>query len=137
MITSRSRYGLLLLIDLVDHGEEGPLDMAGIARRQNIPEAYLAKLIAPLKAAGIIETLRGPRGGLSLAKPARSTSMLEIVEALEGRSGFGTGHDEMERAEAGAKAARTWLAFDAVIKRELADISLEDAAAEAALEYHI
>ena len=137
MITSRSRYGLLLLIDLVDHGAEGPIDIASIARRQNIPEAYLAKLIAPLKAAEIVATLRGPKGGLSLAKAARSTSMLEIVEALEGGSSFGFAHDEGGKAEAGDKAERTWHSLDAVIKKGLADISLEEAAAATALEYHI
>ncbi|HUX41645.1 MAG TPA: Rrf2 family transcriptional regulator [Rectinemataceae bacterium] len=137
MITSRSRYGLLLLIDLVDHGTEGPIDIASVARRQNIPEAYLAKLIAPLKSAGIVATLRGPKGGLSLAKPPRSTSMLEIVEALEGGSGFGGGYEEGRKSEAGDKAARTWLALDVVIKKGLAEISLEDASTATALEYHI
>ena len=137
MISSRSRYGLLLLIDLVDHGAEGPLDIAGIARRQNIPEAYLAKLLAPLKAAGIIATRRGPKGGLGLAKGARETSMLEIVEALEGRSGFAIGEDREGGGEARDKAARTWLSIDEVIRKGLADISLEEAAASGALEYHI
>ncbi len=137
MITSRSRYGLLLLIDLVDHGTDGPIDIASVALRQNIPEAYLAKLIAPLKTAGIVATLRGPKGGLSLARDPRSTSLLEIVEALEGRAGSGVGYEEGGKSEAGDKAARTWLALDAVIKKGLSEISLEDASAATALEYHI
>ncbi|HUX36683.1 MAG TPA: Rrf2 family transcriptional regulator [Rectinemataceae bacterium] len=136
MITSRSRYGLLLLIDLVDHAKEGPVDIASIASRQAIPEAYLAKLLAPLKTAGIIATTRGPGGGLGLAKKAEAISMLEIVEALEGKAGLGGEGEGIVKAEAGDRAGRVWRALDAALRTEMAGRSLADAAVSV-IEYHI
>jgi len=137
MITSRSRYGLLLLIDLADRSRGGAADIASVAARQAIPEAYLAKLLAPLKAAGIIATSRGPGGGLTLAKPPEATNMLEIVDALEGRAGLGAETEGAAKAEAGERAARTWKLLDEKIRKALAGTNLSDAAAAAALEYHI
>lgn len=137
MITSRSRYGLLLLIDLVDRDKEGPIDIASIAERQAIPEAYLAKLLAPLKAAGIIATSRGPGGGLSLAKTAEKTSLLEIIEALEGRANILGDKEGAKEAEAGERAGRLWKSLDEGIRRQLAAVSLADAAELPALEYNI
>lgn len=136
MITTRSRYGLLLLIDLVDHAVTGPVDIASVALRQAIPEAYLAKLIAPLKAAGIIATSRGPGGGLNLAKAASATTMLEIVEALEGPSALQSEGEGQSRAEAGGRAAQAWKKLDLAVKEQLASISLAEAAAST-IDYHI
>lgn len=137
MLTSRSLYGLRLLIDLADRGDSGLTDMAGIAGRQAIPEAYLAKLLAPLKTAGIVATFRGPTGGLALARPAQRISLLEIVEALEGRASLGLDRKTDDSAEAEPRASETWKRLDVALRKELAGISLADAARSAGIEYHI
>lgn len=86
MITTRSRYGLRMLIELAETGGTEPLDLATIAKRQQIPEQYLSKLAIPLKTAGILRTERGAHGGYRLAKPASDIDLLTVVEVLEGRS---------------------------------------------------
>lgn len=55
-----------------------------VAQRKDIPPALLAKLVPLLVRAGLLDSQRGARGGLSLARPASDISMLEIVEAIEG-----------------------------------------------------
>ena len=86
VISTRSRYGLRFLIDLAQHGTEGPIDLGSIAERQEIPETYLAKLVIPLRNAGIIRSARGAKGGYVLARSAGEIAVMEVVEALEGQS---------------------------------------------------
>ena len=55
-----------------------------IADEQRIPPSFLAKIISQLSIAGLIHTSRGARGGVSLARPPESISILEVVEAIDG-----------------------------------------------------
>lgn len=47
-------------------------------------EAHFAKVMQALSRAGLVESVRGPRGGTRLAKPAGAISLLEVYEALDG-----------------------------------------------------
>lgn len=55
-----------------------------IAVEKGIPPSFLAKIISQLSIAGLIHTSRGARGGVSLARPPESISVLEVVEAIDG-----------------------------------------------------
>ena len=55
-----------------------------IAEPQGQPERFLVKVLKPLVSAQVLLSLRGPNGGYRLARPARSITLLEIVEAVEG-----------------------------------------------------
>lgn len=55
-----------------------------IAREEQIPPSFLAKIVSQLSIAGLINTSRGARGGVSLARPAAEISVLEVVEAIDG-----------------------------------------------------
>ncbi len=79
-LSTRSRYGLRLLVELA----YGPKTIAEIAANQDISAKYLSKLVIPLKARGLILADRGANGGYRLANEPEATSLLEIVEALEG-----------------------------------------------------
>ncbi len=56
-----------------------------IAELFDLPAPYLAKTLQQLSAAGIVQTKRGRTGGYALARPAEEVTLLDIVEALEGR----------------------------------------------------
>lgn len=56
-----------------------------IAKREEISEKYLGQLIIPLRSAGLIASKRGAEGGYQLARPPQTITVLEIVEALEGK----------------------------------------------------
>jgi Rrf2 family protein len=63
---------------------DGALPAAKLAEYHDVPPAYLAKHAQALARAGLLETVKGPRGGYRLARPATEISVLDVVEAIEG-----------------------------------------------------
>lgn len=83
MLTVRSGYAILALASL--HGSEDRWVLAQeIAARTDIPKPYLHKILHALGKAGVIQTKRGYRGGMSLSKPADQMDLFSLVEAVEG-----------------------------------------------------
>jgi Rrf2 family protein len=60
------------------------LPAAKLAEYHGVPAAYLAKHLQALARAGVLETVKGPRGGYRLARPAAEISLLDVVEAIDG-----------------------------------------------------
>lgn len=83
-LSTKGRYGLRALIDLGLYSENETVSIASIAARQNISESYLEQLIAKLRKAGLVTSVRGAGGGYKLAKPAAEISVGDILRALEG-----------------------------------------------------
>jgi Rrf2 family protein len=83
-ITARSPYALRALTELARAGASGPLPIAEIARRRDIPVQFLEGLFATLRRAGLLHSQRGVKGGYSLARSPEEVTVLEIVELLEG-----------------------------------------------------
>ncbi|PKL09792.1 MAG: hypothetical protein CVV51_02070 [Spirochaetae bacterium HGW-Spirochaetae-7] len=138
LITTRSRYGLRLLVELAEHGENGPVDLGSVARSQDIPEMYLSKLVAPLKAAGILRSERGSKGGYELARRPEDIDMLRVVEALEGQSSLleCTADPSVCKRSGDCRTLPVWSGLDTAIKNYLRGVSLADAA-RAVLDYTI
>ncbi len=82
-LSTKGRYGLRAMIDLADYSEEMPQSIACIAARQSISDSYLEQLMAKLKKAGLITSIRGAQGGYVLAKPSKEISVGDILRALE------------------------------------------------------
>ncbi len=82
-LTTRSRYGTRLLLDIALNQDKGWVNTTDIARRQNISQKYIEKLITGLRRGGLIESKRGPFGGHKLAKPAMDVTVGDVVRALE------------------------------------------------------
>lgn len=83
-ITRQADYAVRAVVYLAEHDEARPIATADIGRRQHIPLTFLAKILPHLAAAGIVHTLRGAHGGVSLGRPAEEISLLEIVETIDG-----------------------------------------------------
>lgn len=64
---------------------DGPASLHSIAEAEGLPQAYLEHLAARLRRAGLVQSRRGAHGGYSLARPAESITMAEVVRALEGQ----------------------------------------------------
>lgn len=75
-----------MMVDLAQHGKEGPVQAREISRRQNISIKYTEKLIIPLKQACFIKSFRGPKGGHMLAMPAQDITVAQIIRVLEGNT---------------------------------------------------
>ncbi|MFH1157180.1 MAG: RrF2 family transcriptional regulator [Pseudomonadota bacterium] len=83
-LTTKSRYGTRLILDLAVYGQEGPVPLSDVSKRQNISLKYLEQLIAKLKKDGFVTSQRGPFGGHRLAKDPAEISVGDIVRTLEG-----------------------------------------------------
>ncbi len=82
-LTTRSRYGTRLLLDIALNQDKGWVNTTDIARRQNISQKYIEKLISGLRRSGLITSKRGPFGGHKLAKSAADITVGDVVRALE------------------------------------------------------
>ena len=84
-LSTKGRYGLRALIDLAKYSEIEPVSINSIAVRQGISERYLEQLMALLKKAGLVRSIRGAGGGYVLAKDAGEISVGDVLRALEGK----------------------------------------------------
>ena len=82
-LTTKSRYGTRLILDIAVYGKKKPVPLSEISNRQNISLKYLEHLTAKLKKAGLIKSQRGPLGGHMLAKSPQEISVGSIVRILE------------------------------------------------------
>jgi len=83
-LSTRSRYGTRMILDLAHHYGQGAIQLGEIAKRQDISLKYLEQIIRPLKKAGYVESFRGAKGGHTLNKPPDEITVGEIVALLEG-----------------------------------------------------
>lgn len=72
------------MLDLALHGENGPVILRDVSKRQSISEKYLWQVISPLKSAGLIKTVRGAKGGYELARDPSTITVRDILVVLEG-----------------------------------------------------
>ncbi len=82
-LTTKSRYGTRLILDLAVNAKKGPVPLGDVSKRQNISLKYLEQLILKLKNAGLVKSQRGPFGGHMLAKSPEAISVGDIVRTLE------------------------------------------------------
>src|SRR5919112_409165 len=88
IFTTKAEYGVRLLVELgrqgSAEGRAGTISLKAIAEAEGLPLAYLERIVALLKKAGLVESTRGAHGGYRLARPAAEIGMDEAVLALEG-----------------------------------------------------
>ena len=83
-ISTRSRYGTRLMINLAEKYNKGYSLLKDIAREECISEKYLSQIVIPLRVAGLLTGSRGASGGYILTKSPSDITVKEIVETLEG-----------------------------------------------------
>lgn len=83
-ITKQADYALraVLYLARIDDGRKA--STKDIAEKQRIPPSFLAKIVSQLSIAGLIQTSRGARGGVILARPPEQVTMLDVIEAIDG-----------------------------------------------------
>jgi Rrf2 family protein len=87
LFSSATGYALRALAILP---EDGSYSLAlALARELNLPGPYLAKILQSLVQGGILESVRGPRGGYRFGKPSVDITVGDVVEALEGPEALG------------------------------------------------
>ena len=83
-ISTRTEYGIRVLLTLARTEDGACLSLTEIARREKLPHAYLEQLVRDLRRAGLVTSTRGVAGGYRLARPAAEIAMTDAVRALDG-----------------------------------------------------
>ncbi len=83
-LSTRGRYGVRAMLELALQQGGGPTALQELAQRQGISAKYLEQLLIPLKAAGLVNSVRGAKGGYLLASSPDKVSLYDIVKTLEG-----------------------------------------------------
>ncbi len=83
-ISTRTEYGIRVLVALARRSDDSPLSLSGIAGAEKLPHAYLEQLVGDLRRAGLVTATRGQRGGYRLGRDAAEIRIGDVVRALEG-----------------------------------------------------
>ena len=83
-LSTRTRYGIRAMLELAGNVGRGPLQLKIIARRQDISVKYLDQLMAMLKSAGFVRSIRGAKGGYVLARAPEQIKLSDVFNCLEG-----------------------------------------------------
>jgi len=82
-LTTKGRYAVTAMMDLSLHGKIDNVALTDIAARQNISLAYLEQLFGALRKAGLVSSVRGPKGGYRLARADSDISLADILVAAD------------------------------------------------------
>jgi len=83
-LTTKGTYGLKAAFELARAYGGNPIPLKDIAQSQELAEKYLEQLLALLKKAGIVQTVRGASGGYTLSAPPDCITVNQVLTALEG-----------------------------------------------------
>ena len=135
-VSTRCRYGLRAMIYLARHEREHPVPLPEIAANEGISTAYLERIVAQLRSAGLVSATRGVTGGYRLARPVGQISAADVVIALEGPLDVLACVHDAEACERsrGCLSRRVWTRLDEAIEGALAGVTLEDLVMEAVAE---
>lgn len=84
-ISRAGEYGVLGLLHLVRQPAGQPVMIDAVSRDEDIPKSFLAKIFQDLARSGILRSQRGAGGGFTLARPADGITILEVIEAIDGK----------------------------------------------------
>ena len=127
-ISTKGRYALEAVTDLVLHAGDQYGSIRGIAQRRGLSDNYLEQLFLQLRRAGLVESVRGPQGGYRLARDPSAVSAGDVLRAAEG-SLEREFEKAVERLRAAQKAQREARAKHAL--QALLDAALDGAKDEA------
>jgi Rrf2 family iron-sulfur cluster assembly transcriptional regulator len=82
-LTTKGRFAVTAMLDLALNGGSGPVTLAGISQRQSISLSYLEQLFGKLRRHTLVESVRGPGGGYTLAREPDKLSVADIVTAVD------------------------------------------------------
>lgn len=122
-ISTKGRYGLTIMIELAKKHGEGPISLKTIAQANDLSEHYLEQLIAPLRNAGLVKSIRGAYGGYILSDVPSKITSGDVIRVLEGPITPVEGIEDEEPAK-----RELWIRIRDAIKDVLDNTTLEDLA---------
>ena len=126
--STRTRYAVRAMIELAQNETNKPLQLKIIAERQDISVKYLEQLMAVLRSAGLIRSVRGSKGGYVMSRAASQVRLSDILNCLEGAvTTVECVEDSQSCARAAECAARqVWIRVQKAIDEVMQSITLQD-----------
>lgn len=127
-LSTKTRYGTRILIELALRTDQGAVQVSKIASSQNIPVKYLEQLLRTLKKAGLAKSMRGPKGGHLLAKDPNEIYLGEIARLFESQTDLVECVSSPEKCEMAADCLvrNAWHDATSVLFEKLDSISIAD-----------
>ena len=127
-LSTKGRYATRAMMDLARHYGEGLVLLRDIAERQNISERYLEHLFLSLKAAGLVKSVRGARGGFTLANRPAETKLIEVLRVSEGPMSVVECTTDPKSCTRSARCATrdVWLELQEAMSGVLESLTLQD-----------
>ena len=124
-VTKLTDYATVLLTSLADD-PDGVSSAAELAERTRLELPTVSKVLKPLAHAGLVESFRGSAGGYRLARPPEQITLIEIVEAIEGRLGVTecSGEHSTCELESHCGVRGNWRHINDIVHEALRGISL-------------
>jgi Rrf2 family iron-sulfur cluster assembly transcriptional regulator len=134
-LSTRSRYALRVLVELVPRYGMGLVPLAEITRAQELSQEYVESILRPLAGAGIVELKRGAGGGCRLARDPASLTPWDVVQVVEKFQAapcerHSRGAPRCPRYE-GCATRGFWAGLDRVVREYLAGVTLAELARRA------
>ena len=127
-LSTRSRYGTRIVLELARHYGGSPTQVSEIAKVQQIPVKYLEQLIRTLKQADLITSVRGAKGGHHLNEKPEKITVGQIVRLFEGQTdlvGCVSAPNTCQRAE-DCRVRAVWIEATEAMYEKLDAITIAD-----------
>ena len=129
-ISARTEYAVRAMLALAQAQEvdAGPISVESLAQRQDLPRKFLEAIVADLRAADLVVSTRGARGGYTLARPASGVSLGDVFRAVDGPLAEVRGLRPHETSYEGVAQhlPTVWVAVRVALREVLDDTSLAD-----------
>jgi Rrf2 family protein len=127
-LSTKGRYALRAMLDLAQHYDKGLIMVKDVAKRQGVSERYLEHLFLSLKKAGLVNSIRGARGGFILSRPPVEITLNDIVRVSEGSLALvDCAADAGSCPRSSTCATRDiWLELQSVLENKLGSLTLQD-----------
>ncbi|RBP67174.1 BadM/Rrf2 family transcriptional regulator [Brevibacterium sanguinis] len=131
-VTTKSDYALRALIEIANVLDEGPISAEELGRRQDIPKGFLQSILADLRRAGVLASVRGNAGGWKLNRPAHEVSVADVIRAVDGPlvSIYGQRPESVEYDASAESLQQVWIAARYALREVLEHVTIKDLAAK-------
>lgn len=128
-ISTKGRYALRMMLDMVQHQKQGPVALKDIAERQNVSKKYLEQIALVLSQEGVLQGTRGHQGGYRMIIDPAECSVYDVLASVEGSmhpvACLDHSPNDCERCN-GCETLYVWQGLDEVIQNYLKNITLQD-----------
>lgn len=125
-LTAKADYALRAVAELAASASHRPVKTEHLAEAQQIPAAFLVRILADLRRAGVVRSQRGAEGGYRLGRAADEISLADVIRAVEGPLAEIRGDQPQDLDYSGSATALqdVWIALRASERRLLESITV-------------